>query len=291
MKRRDLLLVALALACATTVLGRDPDGQFEKTLEVGRNVELEVSTGSGGITVHSGRDGEVRIIGRIWISDRWRRSDGMDRVRRIEQNPPVEGQGNRVRVGEVLSGFDLRHVSIGYEIWTPRNTSLRSNCDSGEQEIEGITGPVDASADSGGIRVRDIGGNVKLDVDSGRIEANGVDGDFVAHADSGGIHASGVRGRVDVEADSGGIHIEQIAAGDIRAKADSGGIHVSVPSGAGYDVNASADSGGISVGPPITVSGTIKKNEVHGRIGSGGHQLELATDSGGIEIREGPGEL
>jgi hypothetical protein len=281
----------MVLASAATVFGRDPDGQFERVLEVGSSVELEVATDSGGIIVRNGRDGEIRVVGRIYLSNRWRRTEGMDKVRRLEQNPPIDRQGDHVRIGEMLSGYDFKHVSIGYEIWTPRNTQLRSTCDSGGQEIEGISGPVVASTDSGGIRIRDIGGSVTLDVDSGRIEADGIDGDFIAHADSGGIQATAIRGRVDVEADSGGIRIEQIAAADLRAAADSGGVRVTIPSGAGYDVNAVADSGGISVGPPITVRGTIKKNEIHGRIGEGGHSLDISTDSGGIEIHEGASEL
>jgi putative adhesin len=288
---RRILATALAALLSTGLALAKDDGGFEQTLEVGSAVDLRVETDAGGITVHTGEDGEVRVVARIKRQRRWMNMAGMDKVRAVEQNPPIEHEGSTVRIGLMVRDVDQKGLSIGYEIWTPRNTKLTSECDSGGQRIEGITGPVNAKCDSGGIRVRDIGGDVNVEVDSGRIEADGIDGNLIAAADSGGIEAKGVRGSVDANADSGGIEIEQIAPADITAVADSGGIRVWIPSTGSYTLSAESDSGGIKVEPEMTVTGTIKKDRVQGKIRGGGNTLNLSTDSGGIRIYDGSGEM
>ncbi len=291
MTKRHFLFAALgALLLAGSAFAKE-DGRFEQTLEVGSPVEIEVRTDAGGITVRSGADGEVRVVGVIRRSRGPWRAAGMDKVRAVEQNPPIRREGSLVRIGHAVPGADLKGLSISYEIWTPRDTRLTSECDSGGQTIEGINGPVNAKCDSGGIRVRDVRGDVSLSVDSGRIEVDGVDGSLTAQSDSGGIDAKSLRGPVDLSVDSGGIRIEQLAAADIRAEADSGGIRVRVPAGAGYDLNAETDSGGIEIEPEMTVKGVWRKDRAEGKIAGGGNLMQLKTDSGGIRVYHGAGEI
>jgi hypothetical protein len=267
------------------------DGRFERSLEVGPSVDLQVETDSGRITVRPGPQNSVRVVGTIKIQPRWIVSASKETVAKIESNPPIEQHGDTIRIGEMLRAHDTKGLTISYEITVPPETRLRSKCDSGGQSIEGINGPVDAECDSGGLRFADIRGDVKAECDSGRIEADGIDGSFTASADSGGIHVSGIAGKVDVSTDSGGIEIEQTSPADIIASADSGGVRVTIPPDAGYDLKAESDSGGVDVKAPLTVSGTIKRDRIQGKINGGGHVMELATDSGGIRINQGRGEL
>lgn len=267
------------------------EGRFERTLQVGGPVELEIDSDSGSITVRAGTEGQVHVTGVIRSSRNLFGGASEETVRRLEATPPIEQAGNRIQVGRTVAGVSQNGVSIHYMIEVPVETRVRSRSDSGGQEISGVRGPVDAEADSGGLRLKDIGGDVRAKSDSGRIEVDGVDGELVARADSGGIRAVRIAGKIDAETDSGGIRLEQIAPADIRAEADSGGIHVRIPEGAGYEVNAETDSGGISIQAPVTVQGTIRKNKVEGRIRDGQHILKLKTDSGGIRIYEGSGEI
>ncbi|HYM12846.1 MAG TPA: hypothetical protein VEU62_19060, partial [Bryobacterales bacterium] len=57
-------IVALALAALVVPgLATAAEGTFERTLQVSGPVDLDVSTGAGGITVRAGSAGTVRVTG------------------------------------------------------------------------------------------------------------------------------------------------------------------------------------------------------------------------------------
>ena len=52
----------------------------------------------------------------------------------------------------------------------------------------------------------------------------------------------------------------------------------------GYDIRAHAGSGRITA-PDVTVSGTISRHEVNGKLRGGGPLVDVQADSGHIDIR------
>jgi DUF4097 and DUF4098 domain-containing protein YvlB len=204
-------------------------------------------------------------------------------IRALERNPPVEQEGNRVRVGYVRDRTLLRGVSMRFEIETPAETQLRARADSGGIQVEGIRGPVDCKTDSGGVDIRDIQAEVHAAADSGGIHVHNVKGALYARADSGGIQAMDIAGAIDAQTDSGSVRLSQTQAASIRAKADSGGVTVRLAPGAGYEVSAETDSGTVSV-PEMTVSSSFSKHHISGKIRGGGPQVNIRAESGSVTI-------
>jgi len=201
----------------------------------------------------------------------------------LEKNPPIEQNGNTIRVGYVSQKSLLRGVSMRLVISAPEDTRVRARADSGGIHVTGVRGPVDCKADSGGIEAARIGSEVRAETDSGGIQIHDVHGGVYARADSGGIDALDVAGSIDAGTDSGGIRVSQTVAASVRARADSGGVHVRLARSGGYDIKAHADSGRITVSD-LTVHGSISRQTVEGQMRGGGPPVDIQVDSGNIEI-------
>ena len=320
-----VIVVAAMLMTACTVEAQRVEGSFEKTLTVEQQTDVEIMSGSGSIEVRQGTAGRVEIRARIRAGDwGWSRSglSAQERVKRVEANPPVEQQGNTVRIGDIKDA-DLRDgVSISYDVTVPPGTALRSKSGSGSQRIEGVDGDLVVSTGSGSVNVRRSGGRVRASTGSGGVTAQDVGGAFEASTGSGSIDGTGVKGPISARTSSGSIEVTQTGGGDVEASSSSGSIKVrgvqgavrasttsgslaiegqmardwrlssssghvtvSVPANQGFELDASSSSGQIDTDFPITVSGTIGKHALRGAARGGGPLLHVRTSSGGISIQ------
>jgi DUF4097 and DUF4098 domain-containing protein YvlB len=319
------MLRAVALVGAIIVLGPAllvaAQGSFDRTLQVNGPVDLQITTGSGGINVRAGNTGSVQVHGKIKANSHWGGPSPEEKVKQLEANPPIEQDGNTIRIGHIENSDLRQNVSISYEVVVPAETRLRAETGSGDQSVEGIQGPLKAGTGSGGIHVVRIGGEVHAETGSGDIKLEGIQGNATANTGSGTIRASGVAGEFSGETGSGDVHLEQSApgrvkvstgsgevelagvngpvrvetgsgeikaegqlSGDWRLETGSGGVTVSVPSSAAFDLHAHTDSGKISTNRPITMEGTLSRNDYRGKVGAGGYLLEVKTGSGDIHI-------
>jgi DUF4097 and DUF4098 domain-containing protein YvlB len=296
------------------------EGSFDRTLQVNGPVSLDLDTGSGNVQVRSGGSNQVQVTGHIKVTN-WFGGDNEDRVKRITANPPIQQNGNDIRIGHMDDAELRRNVSISYEIVVPQETQLHSHTGSGNQRIEGIRGPVEVDSGSGDLKLSSIGDTVRAGAGSGSIEIDGVKGNVRLKTGSGTLRAINIAGGFEGSTGSGNLTLEQTASGAVRAdtgsgdvelrgvhgsleaRAGSGTIHVDgeptggwmvhtgsgtvqlkLPSGASFDLTAHTGSGSISLSHPITVQGTIGRKEVRGKVGSGGVPVEVQTGSGNIEI-------
>lgn len=262
------------------------EGMFERKLSVSGPVDLDVTSDSGRVSIRTGAAGTVHVIGRIRTGMNWTSGiSAEEKVKRIEAAPPVEQNGNTVRIGHIRERELERNVSISYEIEVPADCKVRSHTDSGSQVIEGVRGPVDAASDSGGLEIASIHSEVRASSDSGSLRLRSITGPVFAKSDSGSISGSAIAGSIDAGTDSGRIEMEQTAAGSIKISSDSGSVTLRLPSAGGYDVAASSDSGHVTSDLPLTVRGTLGHNRLQGQLRGGGNSLTVTTDSGSIRLQ------
>jgi DUF4097 and DUF4098 domain-containing protein YvlB len=302
-------------------------GSFERTLTVSGPVDVEVLTGSGSIEVRTGQPGRIEIAGRVKAGNwgDWNlfggRSSAQERVRRIEDQPPVSQSGNRVTIGRIDDEELRRGVSISFTVVVPPDTTLASKTGSGSHLIEGVRGGITVSSGSGSIRVRDAGADVRASTGSGSISANAVTGSFSASSGSGSIEGVSVKGGITVKSGSGSIDVSQAGGGPVEASASSGSIHLtglrgsvrastssgtlrvqgeqtddwrlSTSSGTvtielagkrAFNLDAHSNSGRIDTDYPVTV-GRIDRRALRGSVNGGGPLLQVRSSSGGIRIR------
>ncbi|HZR64264.1 MAG TPA: DUF4097 family beta strand repeat-containing protein [Terriglobales bacterium] len=296
-------------------------GEFERTLQVNGAVNLQVETGSGSIEVHRGSSNQVHVVGHIQASEWFGGGDALERVKKLENNPPVQQSGNDIRIGHI-DDPELRHnISISYEVTVPESTELRASSGSGSEMIAGIAGPVEANSGSGGLKISSIGSGVRAHTGSGDLDIEGANGNVYARTGSGSIHARNIGGGFDGETGSGHLILEQSAPGSVRAATGSGGLelrHVKgslqaqagsgdiriegeatgewvvhtgsgsvdlkLPENAAFDLDAHTGSGSIDLSHPVMVQGSIGRKEVRGKVGGGGVPVDIQTGSGSIRI-------
>jgi hypothetical protein len=313
-------LVALLAATGGSAADSVAEGTFERTLAVSGEVDLDLSTGSGSVTIRPGDGATVRVIGKV-RSHRRSREDAEDDVRRIMASPPIEQSGGTIRIGRMNMG-EAREggISISYDVVVPPTTRVRSKTGSGSQSIEGVRGAVECSSGSGSLKLRAIGGDAKANTGSGGIEIEDVGGvasastgsgsitarsigkDFSGNAGSGSVRLDGASGTVEVGTGSGDVTVDAVrgslrahtGSGNIRAAGDparewkldagSGSITVRLPAQAGFELDARSDSGNIDVAHPLTVRGKMSQREIAGTVRGGGFQLRVHSGSGKIRI-------
>lgn len=328
--RDKILITVVLLISAAIIFSKSPDGvfaagsadgTFSRTFTVNGPVQLNLDNGSGSVTIRRGSSDKVEINAKMRANNWFSNAD--EQIKKLEQKPPIEQNGNVIRIYRPEPRDVFNRVSISYDITVPEDTTLNSSTGSGSQTIEGVKGPVTARSGSGSLHVNDIGSQVDAKTGSGSIELASIKGQANVETGSGSVRADGVAGGSRVRTGSGGIDLRQTAPGNVdvetgsghirlegvegsvRASAGSGSINVEghpkgpwevhsgsgsidlrTPSNVGLDVYAKTSSGRVDVDPPITIeSAQLNNREVRGKIRGGGVALEATTGSGTIHIQ------
>jgi DUF4097 and DUF4098 domain-containing protein YvlB len=162
---------------------------------------------------------------------------------------------------------------------------------SGGIELDQVAGRVEASTGSGSIRGQRITGAIRAETGSGSVTLEqtsaerGGAREVEASTGSGSIEISGVDGPLRAESGSGGISVSGNPSGDWKIHASSGGVTLHLSRDAAFDLYAHASSGRITVDHPLSVTGTINRHEMRGKVRGGGSLIEVRTSSGGITIQ------
>lgn len=285
---------------------RAAKGTFEQTLSVDEPIYLDVTTGSGSITIEAGAVDRVEIVGHVKVGTSWFRrseSNAQELVEQLVADPPIELDGDKLRIG-YLKGRGLKgNISISYEITVPATTRVKSGSGSGSMTITDVAEIVKASTGSGRIEIRNIGGVATASSGSGSIRAEGIGGAFDGDTGSGRIYLSqnapgdvkvssgsgsielrGVVGALHARAGSGRISVDGIQVGTWDIDTGSGSISVDLPDDAAFVLDAESNSGSIVVDHPVTMQGKISKRHMRGEVRGGGDLLKIDTGSGGIRV-------
>ncbi|MGA7108225.1 MAG: DUF4097 family beta strand repeat-containing protein [Terracidiphilus sp.] len=274
----SLFQVAAIAPVAAGSSDEDNTRSFDRTLSVSGDVQLMVSTGSGNIHLTHGSATQIRIHGQIHA----RRHASQEEVNAIASNPPIEQEGNVVRVGPHEEHW--HDISIDYEIEAPPGTLLG------------------ASSGSGNIVDEGVGQNAKLETGSGDITASGLQGPFLVKTGSGNITAEQTgAGDVRAETGSGNIEIKDIH-GSFRAQTGSGDIKATGtpsapwtletgsgnidfwPNNAPLTLDASTGSGSVTTDHEMLVKGSFDHHHITGSLNGGGPIVRAQTGSGDIHV-------
>jgi beta-lactamase regulating signal transducer with metallopeptidase domain len=283
--RMDPAATRIATMVADGIAGGIADGMqeagplsFDRTFAVGGAAQLNVSTGSGNIHLTRGSGNQIHIHGQIRVNH----GGSEEQAREIAANPPIERNGDMIRVGQQHEHW--RGISIDYQIEAPAGTVLVANSGSGNIVDEGV------------------GQNAKLQTGSGDIHATGLEGPFIVHTGSGNIVAE-QSGHGDVIAETGSGDIElkaihggfrgQTGSGDIKAsgtpsaswtlQTGSGNIEL-FTGNAPLTLDASTGSGSVSTEHGMMVQGSLDHHHIRGTLNGGGAESRVQTGSGDIHI-------
>ncbi len=190
---------------------------------------------------------QVIVHGSIHGNNSWF-SNSEDAIHQVESNPPIQQNGNSIRIGYNLPDDVKRHVSISYEVTVPADAIVQAHSGSGGIGVEGVRGEVQAQTGSGDIRLRDLGGHVHVQTGSGGIRAQDVAAPFYGHTGSGDIEAElNGSGDVDIQTGSGSVHLRGVKGG-LRARTGSGDISADGSVTGGWQLHTGSGSVKLAVG-------------------------------------------
>src|SRR5271169_1401646 len=151
MKKHNVAFL-LSFLLVPVLLHAREEGHFDRTLQVSGVVNLDLTTGSGDVTIKAGNSNQVTVHGSVHSNNNWF-SNAEDAIHQVESNPPIQQNGNSIRIGYDLPEDVRRHVSISYEITVPADTTVQAHSGSGSLGVQGVRAEVQAQTGSGEIRV------------------------------------------------------------------------------------------------------------------------------------------
>lgn len=284
------------------------EGTFEKELEVKVPLRLEVATGSGDISVQRGEDGKLTVTSEFQVRA-GSQEEAEQLARRIKEDPPIEVEGDLVRVGG-LSKYELGTWPLGpsavfdFSISAPFETEVRVKSGSGDEDVRSLKGPVTGKTGSGDVQIRDVEGNVAVDTGSGDIAVARVQSGVSADAGSSDLDLAEVEGEVSVRVGSGDVHLRRIGgnmnvaigSGDVSLesavpdgvkwvlKAGSGDVGLLLPRDSRFNISARSVLGEIETDFGLRPSGGIGKR-IEGKVGENPTStITVQTAHGDIKV-------
>ena len=284
------------------------EARLEKEMEVTVPMRLEVTTGSGDISVRRGGDGKLRVTSEFQVRA-GSQEEAEELARRVREDPPIEVEGDLVRVGG-LSKYNLGAWPAGpsavfdFSVSAPFDAEVRVKSGSGDQDVRSLRGPVMAKAGSGDIQVQDIEGHVEIDTGSGDMAVVRVRSSVNVSANSGDLNLGEIGGEVSVRIGSGDAQLRDlggsahvtIGSGDVNLdsgvpdgaewilKAGSGDVRLLLLGGSRFNLSARSVLGEIKTDFGLQASGGVGKR-VEGKAGENpASSITIKTTHGDIRI-------
>lgn len=261
---KKLSLRLMALFALIGLLGATAMAQhFQRSYNLGQGGSVNVRNISGNVVV-TGYDGQEIIV------TAFKEGRDLDKVN-IEDRSA--GNNIDVRVDYPDRCEDCR-VNVRFEVKVPRNISYRYN------SFSSVSGNVEVTGVSGELNAKSV---------SGEVTVNNVNGSVNATSVSGDVHVGKVEGTASAKSTSGNVEVEVLSlegAGSMDFVSVSGDVRVKLPSNLDADVKLSTMSGALKTDFPLTIEeskwGTGRK--ANGRLGSGSRTLKLSSVSGDVSL-------
>lgn len=278
-----------------TAGGDEHSETIERDFTVGRLPRLNVRNVSGDTKVSVGADGTIHVKARKRV-----RGTSEERAKRLLENVEVrmEQDGDEVTLKPHLYEQDRGwadlfrggRVAVDFEITVPREIRVEAHTVSGDLEVAGSRGPLDAQSVSGDVRLEDVQGPLRLKTVSGDGTLTDYAGQLISNTVSGDLTFERVRLHgSEIVTVSGDVCVdgELDKEREHRLKTISGDIDLRLAGGS-YDIRFSTMSGDLDsdVNGEIKVSG---RRDKHVTIGAAETKVTVKTMSGDLEIHASGG--
>jgi DUF4097 and DUF4098 domain-containing protein YvlB len=229
----------------------DVKGNFERTLKVSGPAQLNVETGSGDISVRTGDASTVRVkaIVHVHVRSENGRTSAEDTLRSIQENPPIEQQGNSIRIGHDAGTRLMHGVSIDYALEVPSGSDFAAHSGSGDMSLAGPLAKVEVETGSGDVSVERVSGNLRLSTGSGD------------------------------------VRLKQAGAAGAAVRTGSGDVDLELPSEGSFNLAVSTGSGDISSATGMQFEQiSSRRGQLRAKVRGGGQDFNVQTGSGDVSI-------
>lgn len=198
------------------------------------------------------------------------------------------GDQIRVTVREPGSWIGFHSSTALIEVQVPAEVDLDIRTSDGRVEIAPVTGRVAVQSSDGSVVLQGVHGDTHVRTSDGSIDAKGMDGRLYASTDDGSIRVKGRFDTLELRTGDGRIFADAAKGSAMREswmlESSDGPLTLRIPPDLDADLDARTGDGRIAFDLPVTVSGSMNRRDVHGRLNRGGPPLRLRTSDGSIRI-------
>jgi hypothetical protein len=232
-------------------------------------------------TIHGGSDSGVHVVATRHFNIGGNPPD-------VRLNPSSGGLSLDAPVSNA-GHFPFGHSSsVEYAIEVPPGVNVRLQSSSGQVEIDGVTGSVEANTNSGQMRLSNLSGAVQAHASSGSIQLNNIAGELKVSTQSGQILGSGLRHVREASTSSGYVSLEGIFTDAGQIHASSGAVNVKFLSDSAVQLDVRTSSGNIvATGLPGIAPGG-RQRSLQTSLGTPAPEatLKIDTSSGAVILSQ-----
>jgi len=257
--------LVLAIAFCLAALPAHGD-EWSKTFNLTGKPDLRIETSDANIRVDTW---DQNTIEAKVISTRYKIGEGGIRVEDRQNGDSVE---LNVRYPRQFVTFNMHSHRVDVIVHMPREGKLNLRTGDGRIEVGSFKGEMDLHSGDGSQTIDGADGKLRASTGDGHIRANGRFDELDLKTGDG---------HLDVRAANGSS-----LGGSWRLETGDGSVTLEVPGNLAADVDLHTSDGHIDLDLPVTTEGTIRENEIRGKINGGGNLMTIHTGDGSIHLRK-----
>ena len=259
MRKHFLVLIVCLPLFAISAFADD----WSKTYTVGGKPSLRVDTNDAAIEVTRGASNT--IAARVF-SEGYKPGDI-----RVTEHQDGDKVDLTVHIpNEIGFHINVHNRRVRVELQVPTETALDLHSSDGHINVDGTSAPARIDTSDGAVEVRNFSGNIRARSGDGHITVDGVVNE---------VYLSTGDGHIDFTARPG----SKMSRGWLIHTGD-GRVEVKLPEDFAAELYAHTGDGHISLDFPVTVSGSMERSRVRGKLNGGGELLEITSGDGGIHV-------
>ena len=260
MSKRSLILLLSLLCLGLSAFAEE----WTKTYQVGNNPTLRVETNDASIEISRGVSNTINA--RVSAEGQSIGNSGV----RITERQDGDKVDLQVHVpNEWGFHFGVRH-GVRVEVQVPPQAALDLHSGDGHIAVTGGSGQAQIDTGDGHISVQNFSGALKGHTGDGHMS---IDGTFT------NLELRSGDGHIDLTVRPG----SKVTSGWLIHTSD-GRVEARLPEDLAAELYAHTGDGRIQLDMPVTVSGSIERSRIRGKLNGGGPLLEITTGDGSIRI-------
>jgi hypothetical protein len=255
---------------------------IERTEPISAGQTLTISNTNGPTIVHGGDGDSVHVL--------------------ASRHFAIGGQGPDVQLTPTADGWNLSSTTTGrgswlfgdassvqYQVEVPAGVGVTTQSNSGQVQIDGISGPVEATSMSGSLNLSNLSGPVQARTSSGAMTLDNLVGGLRASSTSGSIKGTQLQDVQQVKTNSGSVSLESLFTSAAQITSSSGSVDLKLLPGSAVELDVHADKGRVEPRGGLQLTGGVTNpSTLTGAIGTPapGATLGVQTQNGNVVVSQ-----
>jgi DUF4097 and DUF4098 domain-containing protein YvlB len=255
--------------------------QIRYQITVPKKFNLELNTGAGSIDC-------TPIQGNV----KGKSGGGSLKFSGVDGTLEAETGAGGIEVAKVTGTTSLKSGGGGIKLGDSTGV-VKIETGAGSIDIKRATGKLQAKSHGGSLTAGVLLETAELKTAAGAIRVDEAKEALQVESGGGSVEVANASSTVQAHTGAGTVKVGFIAqpAGNSRVHSGGGSVDVTLAPGLGFELNARTGGGTVTTDVPVAtvIKGKQPNDQIKGKIGEGGPNLDIETGAGTVHIRKGAG--